>query len=233
MVNAGLIPAIVVDNYLADFWKKVFPKLNVHHTVALRTGGELAVAFRKNSPKLKAGLNEFIAKHGMGSAMYAILSKRYLQNTKYVKDATSEEERKKFAALVSLFRKYGEKYEFDYLMMAAQGYQESRLNQKAKSSVGAIGVMQLMPETGKEQKVGDIKLVEPNVHAGVKYMRFIRSEFFDDQPMDDVNKALFTFAAYNAGPDACGSCAWRRKAPPQSQHLVRQRGADRLRTHRP
>jgi membrane-bound lytic murein transglycosylase MltF len=200
MVNAGLIPAIVVDNYLADFWKKVFPKLNVHNTVALRTGGELAVAFRKNSPNLKAGLDEFIAKHGMGSSMYAILNKRYLQNTKYVKDATSEEERKKFAALVSLFRKYGDKYEFDYLMMAAQGYQESRLNQKAKSAVGAIGVMQLMPETGKEQKVGDIHLVEPNVHAGVKYMRFIRTEFFDDQPMDDVNKALFTFAAYNAGP---------------------------------
>src|SRR5262249_8090122 len=84
--------------------------------------------------------------------------------------------------------------------MAAQGYQESRLNQNAKSAVGAVGIMQLMPETGKEQKVGDIHKVEPNVHAGVKYMRFIRNSFFEDQPMDDVNKALFTVAAYNAGP---------------------------------
>ena len=200
MVNGGLIPAIVVDDYLADFWKKVFPKLNVHHTVALRTGGTLAVAIRKNSPQLAARFNGFIKQYGMGSAMYAILNKRYLQSTKFVKDATSVEERKKFTALIDLFRKYGDQYQFDYLMMAAQGYQESRLNQQAKSHVGAIGVMQLMPETGKEQKVGDIHQVEPNVHAGVKYMRFIRNEFFENEPMDDVNKALFTFASYNAGP---------------------------------
>jgi membrane-bound lytic murein transglycosylase MltF len=200
MVNAGLIPTIVVDNYLADFWKKVFPHLRVHSTVALRTGAVLAVAIRKNSPQLKDGLNQFISKHGLGSTMYAILNKRYLQSTKFVKDATSEEERKKFLALIQLFRRYGDQYKFDYLMMAAQGYQESRLNQSAKSAVGAIGVMQLMPETGKEQKVGDVRKVEPNVHAGVKYMRFLRNSFFEDQPMDDVNKSLFTFAAYNAGP---------------------------------
>ena len=60
--------------------------------------------------------------------------------------------------------------------------------------------MQLMPETGKEQKVGDVRRIEPNIHAGVKDMRFIRNSFFEDQPMDDVNKALFTFASYNAGP---------------------------------
>jgi membrane-bound lytic murein transglycosylase MltF len=200
MVNAGLLPAIVVDNYLADFWKKVFPKLHVHSTVAVRTGGVLAAAIRKNSPQMKEALNKFIAKNGLGSTMYAILNKRYLQSTKFVKDATSEEERKKFMALVELFRKYGDKYKFDYLMMAAQGYQESRLNQNAKSAVGAIGVMQVMPETGKEQNVGDIHKVEPNVHAGVKYMRFLRNAFFEDQPMTDVDKALFTFAAYNAGP---------------------------------
>ena len=117
-----------------------------------------------------------------------------------MKNATSEAERKKFNALLDLFRKYGDQYKFDYLMMAAQGYQESRLDQDAKSSVGAIGVMQLMPETGKEQKVGDVRKLEPNVHAGVKYMRFIRNSFFENEPMDELNKALFTFAAYNAGP---------------------------------
>ena len=200
MVNAGLIPATVVDDYLATFWKKVFPKLNVLTTVALRTDGVLAVAIRKNSPKLAAELNGFIAKQGLDSTLGAILNKRYLQSTKYAKDATSEEERKKFLAMVTFFKKYGDKYKFDYLMMAAQGYQESRLDQDAKSSVGAIGVMQVMPETGKEQKVGDIRQIEPNIHAGVKYMRFIRNAFFENEKMDDLNKGLFTFAAYNAGP---------------------------------
>jgi membrane-bound lytic murein transglycosylase MltF len=200
MVNAGLIPAIVVDNYLAEFWKQVFTGITVHSDVALRTGGTLAVAIRKNSPKLAAALNEFIATNGLDSTIGAILNKRYLQSTKYVKAATSEAERRKFLALIELFRRYGRQYQFDYLMMAAQGYQESRLDQNAKSSVGAIGVMQLMPETGREQKVGDIRKLEPNIHAGVKYMRSIRSTFFENQPMDDLNKGLFTFAAYNAGP---------------------------------
>jgi membrane-bound lytic murein transglycosylase MltF len=117
-----------------------------------------------------------------------------------VKNAASAAERQKFMNLIELFRKYGDQYKFDFLLMAAQGYQESRLDQDAKSAVGAVGVMQVMPETGKEQKVGDIRKVGPNVHAGVKYMRFIRDSFFESEPMDDLNKGLFTFAAYNAGP---------------------------------
>jgi membrane-bound lytic murein transglycosylase MltF len=200
MVNAGLIPAIVVDNYLAEYWKQVFPDLNIHDTLTLRTGGNLAVAIRKNSPKLAAEINSYVDKFGLNSAIGAVLNKRYLQSTKYVKNAASDAERKKFIGMVQLFRKYGDQYKFDYLMMAAQGYQESRLDQEAKSHVGAVGVMQLMPETGKEQKVGDISKLEPNIHAGVKYMRFVRDEFFGDQPMDDLNKSLFTFASYNAGP---------------------------------
>jgi len=172
----------------------------VHENVALRTDGSLAVAVRKNSPKLTETLNAFIAKFGLDSALGRTLNKRYLESTKFVKNAASTEEQKKFLAMVELFKKYGEKYKFDYLLMAAQGYQESRLDQGAKSQVGAVGVMQLMPETGKEQKVGDIHQLEPNIHAGVKYMRFVRDEFFEDQPMDDLNKALFTFASYNAGP---------------------------------
>jgi membrane-bound lytic murein transglycosylase MltF len=200
MVNAGLIPATVVDDYLAEYWTQVFKDMTVHPTVTLRTGGNLGVAIRKNSPKLASELNGFIAKNGLNSAIGRILNQRYLESTRYVRNAASEAERKKFLAMAELFRKYGDQYKFDYLMMAAQGYQESRLDQGAKSQVGAIGVMQLMPATGQEQKVGDITQLEPNIHAGVKYMRFVRNEFFEDQPMDDLNKGLFTFASYNAGP---------------------------------
>ena len=200
MVNAGLIPVVVVDNFMAEFWKQVFPDLTIHSTMTLRTNGNLAVAFRKNSPQLAADLNGFIDKYSLDSPIGQILSKRYLESTKYVKNAASEAERKKFLALGDLFRKYGDRYKFDFLMMAAQAYQESRLDQNAKSPVGAIGVMQLMPDTGREQKVGDITKLEPNIHAGVKYMRFMRNEYFEDEPMDDLNKSLFTFASYNAGP---------------------------------
>ena len=200
MVNAGLIPAIVVDDYMANFWKKVFPNLTVHDDIAVSTGGSLAVVVRKGSPQLLMALNTFIGKYGLGTAFGNQIERKYLVSTKYVKNAASDAERQKFLNLVQFFRKYSDQYMVDYLLMAAQGYQESQLNQDAKSQVGAIGVMQLMPATGKEQNVGDITQTEANIHAGVKYMRATEDAFFKNEPMDDLNKMLFTFAAYNAGP---------------------------------
>jgi membrane-bound lytic murein transglycosylase MltF len=155
---------------------------------------------RKDSPKLKAQISAFAAKYGHGTQFSASLVKKYAGSMRYVKAATSPAEMKKFAQTVEIFRKYGERYDMDYLLMMAQGYQESRLDQNAKSAVGAIGVMQVMPATGGDMKTGDITQLEPNIHAGVKYMRFMRDQFFADEPMDALNKTLFSFAAYNAGP---------------------------------
>ena len=129
-----------------------------------------------------------------------MVERRYLHNVKYVKNAAADAERQKLQKVLELFRKYGAQYNLDYLLMAAQGYQESTLDNSVKSPVGAIGVMQVMPPTGKEMKVGDITQLEPNIHAGVKYMRFMMDQYFKDDPMDDLNKGLMTFAAYNAGP---------------------------------
>jgi membrane-bound lytic murein transglycosylase MltF len=201
MVNAGLIPATIVDSYLADFWKKIFTSMTVHDTVTVRTGGELAVAFRKNSPQFKAALNGFLARNGIGSAFRNMMEKRYLVSPTFAKNATSETERKKMLALIALFRKYSDQYGMDFLLMAAQGFQESGLDQEAKSPVGAIGIMQVMPATGAELNVGDISKVEANIHAGVKYVRFMIDQYFKDEPMDQLNKGLFAFASYNAGPN--------------------------------
>ena len=200
MVNAGLVPITVVDDYLAEFWKQVFTNINVHRDVTVRTGGNLAVAFRKENPKLREAVNVWIRKHGKGDAFRNVVERRYLQNVAYAKNAAADAERQKLQAVVELFKKYGAQYNVDYLLMAAQGYQESTLDHTVKSPVGAIGVMQVMPPTGKELKVGDIAEIEPNIHAGVKYMRFMMDQYFKDEPMDNLNKALMTFAAYNAGP---------------------------------
>ena len=200
MLNAGLIPLVVVDKHKADFWKQIFPQLTVHDDVAVRTGGEVAWAMRKGSPQLKAALDDFVTRHKVGTATGNELLTRYLKNVKYVKNAASEEERKKFLALVQYFQKYGDKYDVDWVLMGAQGYQESQLNQNAKSPVGAIGVMQLMPATGKEMKVGDVTKTEANIHAGIKYMRFMIDQYYEKEPMTKLDKALFAFASYNAGP---------------------------------
>jgi membrane-bound lytic murein transglycosylase MltF len=200
MVNAGLIPAVIVDDYLAKFWQKVFTDIVLHENVAVRRGGNLGVAVRKNNPELRAALNTFMGKYGLGTAFGDRVERKYLVNTTYVKRAASEAERRKFLAVVQLFRKYSEKYDLDFLMMAAQGYQESRLDQAARSHVGAIGIMQVMPPTGKEMNVGDITQLEPNIHAGVKYMRTVMNANFKETNIDPLNKGLLTFASYNAGP---------------------------------
>jgi membrane-bound lytic murein transglycosylase MltF len=199
MVNAGLIPLIVVDKHKADFWKQVFPKVTVHDSIAVRSGGDIAWAMRKGSPQLKAAVDDFVTRNAQGTAVGNTILQRYLKSAKYVKDATSEAERKKFLALIDYFRKYGDKYDVDWLLMAAQGYQESQLNQNAKSHVGAIGVMQIMPATGKELNVGDIRKVEPNINGGIKYMRWMIDNYYGKEPMTSLDKALFAFASYNAG----------------------------------
>jgi membrane-bound lytic murein transglycosylase MltF len=200
MVNAGLVPLTITDDYLATFWSQIFTGLTVHQDVRVRSGGTLAVAFRKENPRLRETLNMWLRKHGKGDAFRNILERRYLQDIKFAKNAGADAERRKLEKVIELFKKYGDQYKLDYLLMAAQGYQESTLDQDVKSPVGAIGIMQVMPPTGKELNVGDIREIEPNVHAGVKYMRFMMDTYFKDEPMDDLNKGLMTFAAYNAGP---------------------------------
>jgi membrane-bound lytic murein transglycosylase MltF len=87
-------------------------------------------------------------------------------------------------------------------LIAAQGYQESQLDQSRRSQAGAIGIMQLLPATAADPKVGiaDITEAEANVHAGVRYLNFLRTHYFDDPAIDRLNQTLLALAAYNAGP---------------------------------
>jgi membrane-bound lytic murein transglycosylase MltF len=200
MVSAGLVPLAVVDSHKAEFWAQVLPTLELHRDVAVRSGAEIAWAFRKGSPQLAEALAGFAQRHGKGTAFGNQKFKEYLKSTKYVKNATSQQEYAKLLRTIHFFQKYGAQYDFDWLMLAAQGYQESRLDQSVKSKVGAIGVMQVMPATGKELKVGDIGQTEQNIHAGTKYLRQVLDRYFSDAEFDGLNRQLFAFASYNAGP---------------------------------
>jgi membrane-bound lytic murein transglycosylase MltF len=199
MVNSGLVKMTVVEDYLASFWKQIFPKLTPNGGAAVRTGAEIAWMIRKDSPQLKAELDAFLTRFEKSGQRTDILA-RYLKSTKWAKAATSKEDLERFEKTITLFKKYGDRYEVDYLLLMAQGYQESELKQEARSPVGAIGVMQVMPATGKSMKTGDITQIEPNIHAGVKFVRAMMNEYYANEPMDELNKGLFTFAAYNAGP---------------------------------
>jgi membrane-bound lytic murein transglycosylase MltF len=210
MVSAGLLRATVVDDVIADFWVKVLPDLTLHRNVIVRADGALAWAVRKGSPKLLEMLNPIVHAHAIGTRFGNTTLQAYLRAATTIERATAATELAKFHALTEIFRGVANRYDLDYLLMMAQGYQESRLDQRAVSSRGAIGIMQVMPATGRELNVGDIRQLETNVHAGVKYIRTIIDRYFASEQIDPLDRTLFAFAAYNCGPERVRQL--RRKA---------------------
>ena len=200
MLNAGLLEVIVVDDWKAEMWAQILSKIKPQPEIALREGGQVGWAIRKGNPKLQEAINDFYKNFlkKQGVAEYRL--QKYMKRVKQIKDSTATEDYNRFSETLALFEKYSEKYGFDPLMLAAQGYQESQLNQKARSHVGAIGIMQIMPQTGAELKVGDIQIAEHNIHAGAKYMDQLMTKYFSDANFSEGNRPLFAFASYNAGP---------------------------------
>jgi len=211
MLNAGLVSLVVTNAYLPNIWETIYTGIHANPDVVVDDAGQLAWAMRKNSPKLAEVVNQFVKTHKQGTAFGNAVIGRYARSSKMLKNAIAPAELKKFQETVAFFQKYGSEYKVDYLLMMAQGFQESTLNQEAKSSVGAVGIMQLMPATGEQMNVGNIHQKEANIHGGVKYIRFMVDKYFANEPMDDTNKLLFAFAAYNAGPGRIHSL--RQEAP--------------------
>jgi membrane-bound lytic murein transglycosylase MltF len=200
MVSAGLVEATVVDDYAARLWSGVFDNLRLHDQAPVNTGGQLGWLIRRNSPQLAADIGNFARSHGPGTLFGNSVMNKYTQAGKFLDAAFSDDGMTRFRGTFATFRKYAEQYSLDPLLLVAQGYQESRLRQGARSHRGAIGVMQLMPATGRAMGVGDISTLDENVHAGAKYVRSLTDLYFSDPGISDLNRTLFAFAAYNAGP---------------------------------
>jgi len=202
MVNGGLLPWAVVDDYKPQLWNSVFTSIEVRDDIVLREGDRLAWAIRPDSPQLMAAANEFLRDHSEGTLMGNILRNRYIRDFDYAAHALNKEDYQRFEDLVGLFENYGEDYGIEHLLAAAQGYQESRLDQSARSAAGAVGIMQLLPSTAADPNVGipDITTEEPNIHAGIKYLSFLRERYFSDPDISQLNQQTLALAAYNAGP---------------------------------
>jgi membrane-bound lytic murein transglycosylase MltF len=200
MLAAGLLGVIVVDDWKALLWAQILPKVKVREDFVLRAEGRTGWAVRQGSPRLSGVVSDFyrgvVKKQGVIETRMAQQQKRI----KRIGNNTASAEWKRFEATVRLFEKYGARYGFDPLMLAAQGYQESKLRQEARSHAGAVGVMQIMPDTGAELAVGDIHQLEPNIHAGAKYMNRLMTRYFEDAKFSEQDRTLFAFACYNAGP---------------------------------
>ena len=202
MVNTGIIPAVIVDSYKAALWAQIFANIQVHEDLAIHSGGSLAWALRKDTPKLLEAVNALVKEVRKGTLLGNVLIKRYYGSRKWIDNVFSDEARERYRETVDVIKRYAQMYDFDWLMITAQGYQESKLDQSKRSHSGAVGVMQMLPTTAADPNIGipDIEDTEQNVHAGVKYLRFLRQRYFRSEEIGPLDRVLFSFAAYNAGP---------------------------------
>ena len=203
MVHAGLLPATITTSSRAQLWSKVFDNLTSYPAAPIANNVDMAFAMRKDNPQFKQLVDEFVASHAEGTSFGNTLIRRYLQNTKWVTNSTSQKDMQNFLQLVETFKKYAAEYNFDYLMLAAQGYQESKLNQKQRSPVGAVGIMQVQPKFAAAAPISipNVAQADSNIHAGAKMLRNIADTYFNDPKIDPMNRTLMVFASYNAGPN--------------------------------
>lgn len=202
LVNTGAVGITVADSHLAEFWDSVFTELTVREDLTLTEGRAIGWAIRKDAVGLKPLVDGFVRKHRKGTLVGNVLFQRYLKDDGYIRNAAASAERRRLSALADLFQRYSSRYEFDWLMTAAQAYQESRLIQSTRSPSGAVGVMQILPRTARSPAVAipNVEELDANIHAGHKYLRYLIDKYFSNPAIDDFNRTLFGFAAYNAGP---------------------------------
>jgi len=216
LVANGVEQITVADDYLAQFWSETMDGLTVHDDIALSEGRLLGPVVRKKSPQLVAALTAFQKTHGLGTLFGNVVFKRYFKDNPWVQNPNASVDRQRFEKALPLFRKYGKQYDFDALLLVAQGYQESKLDQSTRNRSGAVGIMQIKPSTAKGDPVNivDVKTnMEKNIHAGVKYLRHLADDYFGDPDITPLNQHLLAIAAYNAGPTRVQ--ALRRKAEAQ------------------
>jgi membrane-bound lytic murein transglycosylase MltF len=202
MVNEGLIPFTIVAEDLGMLWESVYSSLKVYKNIAVDSNLSYGWAFRKNSPNLKSVVNRFVSTIRKGTMTGNMIYDKFLKNKGRLRNTNSREALADLDRFKTLFKKYGKTYSLDWLLLSAQAFQESQLKQQTVSHMGAVGVMQLLPSTASHPpiNISNIKNADNNIHAGVKYMRYLIDKFYAREQMDFLNEELFALAAYNCGP---------------------------------
>jgi membrane-bound lytic murein transglycosylase MltF len=202
LVNSGAVPFSVVDDYVARIWSEVFVDIELREDLVVNSRGSIAWAVRKDSPELKNSLDDYVKQIKKGTLLGNIAFNRYFKSTRWVRNALDPTALQKLDKISGIMRRYSDRYGWDWIAVAAQAFQESRLDQSKVSPAGAIGIMQLLPSTAAQKTVGinDVSTLENNIHAGVKYLVFLRRRYFSDPDIAPANRVDFSWAAYNAGP---------------------------------
>jgi membrane-bound lytic murein transglycosylase MltF len=219
MLNAGLFDYTVVDSWKANLWAETLPRIKVHENIALRTGGTIGWAIRKQSPKLQAELDGFYKTASQQGLIAARLT-RHRERLREIKNS-SDTTASHFDQKLALLKQYGKQYPFDPLMLVAEGFRES--HRDAGAGLAAAGTP--TPPTSAAE-------VDANVQAATKYIDQIMATSFADAKFSELDRSLFTFASYKVSPEKIAGlrqeAAKRGLDPNQWFNNVEQVSAEKL-----
>ncbi|MFZ5442168.1 MAG: transporter substrate-binding domain-containing protein [Myxococcota bacterium] len=197
-VDEGSVELTVADSHFFDAERLFRP--NLEAPLALSGDAQVPIAFavRQDNPKLQAALDAFVKKVYRGTE-YNLLKRRSFENRGALTEARELSTAKtgQLSPFDPLIKRYSERYGFDWRLMTAQAWRESRFDPKAKSFVGALGLFQVMPATGKELGFTRLQDPEQGTHAGIKYMNQLVQRLEPALPLDE--RVRFALAGYNAG----------------------------------
>ncbi len=208
LVNAGVIDLSIVESHIARLWSSAHPEIVILEFPEISAHTPISWAVRKNNPEFKASLDKFLRSRRSGSRFGNIYYRQYFKQTRWISNPLIPTDHAKFSRYVPLFRKYGSRYGYDWMLLAAVSYQESQMENFRRSHSGAIGLMQVMPTTAGDANVNidNIRDPEQNVHAGTKYLALLRDVYFPAQNFAPEERIRFILAAYNAGPNMIARC---------------------------
>lgn len=211
LVHSGAVPYTVVDQHVAEMWAGALDGLVLLPALQVASGDRIAWAVRQENPELKRVLDAFLVAHRKGTKIGNVLFRRYLEGTRWIQDPEPDVRAGRLGRFLEPLQRLSARYGFDWRLIAAQAYQESRLDPAARSRAGAVGLMQLMPATARDMGFEDVSDPEDNLHAGIRYMAWLRDTYFSDPTLPEAVRVDFALAAYNAGPGRVRR--WRAEAP--------------------
>lgn len=203
MVNSGAAPMTIAEDYKARLWAKVLPAIKVQEELKLTSAKVVGIAVQKQQPELRRSLESFLHTTEQNVLLGTTSYDHYFENTDWIANLATDKEQRKLRNHAGLFKRYGNKYGIDHLALLAQAYKESGLVNVRRGMGGAVGIMQILPSTARASMVGmpNIANLETNIHAGAKYLAYLRDTFFSDPKLRQEDRFAFTWAAYNMGPN--------------------------------
>ena len=197
MVNSGAVPMTAADNYIAEAWAEVLPDVRVNSDVRLRDNTLIAWMVRKDSPKLRMLLDEFLLEHKKSAFQSKILFSRYYKNNPWILNPLIRSKVEKLRDYRKLFVQYGEQYGFDWLVLMAAAFEYSGMD-SAKISSAGVGLMQVPPTAAGGR---DISSPEANIKAAANWLAMLRDQYFSKPGVAPGDQVRFALAAYRAGPE--------------------------------